>query len=408
MIPKAAAQSHVVSPLLRPRMPELDTVRGMAILGVLLYHGFYWSRALDRYTPAQRLFLKAMALGQYGVNLFFVLSGFLITGILIDSKAQPNYYKRFYVRRALRILPAYYGTLLLLVVFGMTTKSFLWMSLLYSSNLSLLFGIAMSYGVLWSLAIEEHFYLVWPAIVRKVNPGALLWAALCILVVSPMLRFLCSSVPLFAGHGQGGCSYYTWNCADGLALGALMAILVRRMNNDRRQLMRLSLLLSATGFLIGLAGIPFGIMTKMNAAGEALQWVPGNLEFAAMLGFLLLASSGRLAKYVVPRPLTFLGDISYGLYLYHLLFFHAYDWLARWTQIESRLHLTLWEQVWFKMIFSSSAAILFSYASRWYLEEPFLRMKEWLDSSAKSSQKQDRSGLSKHRLQPESETQISE
>lgn len=68
--------------LLRPHMPELDTIRGLAILGVLLYHGFYWTRDLRLYTPWQRHFLTLMAPGQFGVNLFFVLSGFLITGIL--------------------------------------------------------------------------------------------------------------------------------------------------------------------------------------------------------------------------------------------------------------------------------------------------------------------------------------
>src|ERR1700676_3441511 len=93
-------------PLLRPVMPELDAVRGIAILGVVVYHAFYWSRDLSLYSNLQRTFFSFTSAGQFGVPLFFVLSGFLITGILLDSRARPNYYKRFYLRRALRILPA--------------------------------------------------------------------------------------------------------------------------------------------------------------------------------------------------------------------------------------------------------------------------------------------------------------
>ena len=169
-------------------MPELDTIRGLAILGVLFYHGFYWSRDLRLYSPWQRHFLTLMAPGQFGVNLFFVLSGFLITGILLDSRNRPDYYGRFYFRRALRILPAYYLTLFLLVILKLTSFGFLLMSLAYSSNMSPLFGIALSYPVLWSLAVEEHFYLIWPMATRRMTPTKLLWTLGAILVLTPISR----------------------------------------------------------------------------------------------------------------------------------------------------------------------------------------------------------------------------
>src|SRR5277367_1474170 len=101
-------------PLLRSHMPELDALRGIAVIGVLFYHGLYWARDLTAYSPWQARLLELMSVGQFGVNLFFVLSGFLITGVLLDSTTRPDYFKRFYFRRALRILPAYYFTLLLL------------------------------------------------------------------------------------------------------------------------------------------------------------------------------------------------------------------------------------------------------------------------------------------------------
>src|SRR5277367_2162254 len=105
--------------ILRPIMPELDTVRGIAILMVFLFHSF------EDFTPSglsvpgwERLLLSAASLGWTGVNLFFVLSGFLITGILMDSANRPRYYSRFYSRRALRILPAYYLLIAVLVLLG--------------------------------------------------------------------------------------------------------------------------------------------------------------------------------------------------------------------------------------------------------------------------------------------------
>jgi peptidoglycan/LPS O-acetylase OafA/YrhL len=383
--PKQSGAPGGQSPLLRSHMPELDTIRGLAILGVIFYHGFYWAHDLAAYSPWQRLFLKAMSVGQYGVNLFFVLSGFLITGILLNTRDRRDYYKRFYLRRALRILPAYYLTLLILVIFGLTSKGFLLMSLLYSSNLSLLFGITMSYTVLWSLAVEEHFYLVWPTAVRKMSPRGLLVLAVSLMVLSPALRFCCSLLPAKFAAIVGGCSYYTWNCFDGLALGALMALLVRRMNDDRGKLVRFSLRLVGLGLLVALAGLPLGIKTRMSPVGEALQWVPWHLGLGGLLGIFVAVGSGKWKALVAPRILTFFGAISYGLYLYHLLFLFAYNWLVKRTGFEQNWNLSQWERTWMSMLVSSTAAILFSYLSRWYFEEPFLRLKDRWERPADSS-----------------------
>jgi len=266
--------------------------------------------------------------------------------------------------------------LLILVVFKVTSKGFLWMSLLYSSNLSLLFGITMSYAVLWSLAVEEHFYLVWPAAVRKCSPNGLMVLSVSLTVLSPALRFCCVLVPTIHAGFEGGCAYYTWNCADGLALGAVMALLIRRMNNDRGKLIRLSFLLIAIGFLIAGAGYPFGITTRMNPIGAALQAVPWHLGLAGLLGIFVVAGSGKWKAIVAPRILTFVGGISYGLYLYHLLVSFAYQWVARRTGFEQRWNMDLWQRTWLPFAISATAAILFSYVSRWYFEEPFLRLKD--------------------------------
>jgi len=380
--------------LLRPHMPELDAIRGLAILGVLIYHGLYWTRDFTEYPPWQRVILEAAGPGKFGVNFFFVLSGFLITGILVDAKERAGYYQQFYFRRALRILPAYYATLLILVVLGLTSRGFLFMSLLYSSNLSALFGIAMSYPVLWSLAVEEHFYFLWPAAAKNLSSKHLKWVAGFLVVLSPILRMLCHESAFGSLMPRAGCFYYTWNTADGLALGALVALLVREWNQDRKKLRNLSLTLFGVGLLIALGGLPFGIETRTTSVGEALQWVPWNFWFGGILGMFLLAGSGPYKNWVAPKVLVFFGQISYGLYLYHLFVFQFYRWIAKRTGFEEHLGLSLWMRTWSYMICGGLAAIALAYLSRKYFEEPFLRLKDrWTPKSAKQEIAHPRKGL---------------
>jgi|SRR5450755_4526833 peptidoglycan/LPS O-acetylase OafA/YrhL len=153
--------------LLRSRMPELDTIRGIAVLLVLFFHGFGFRYGVQGLSGLPKLFVAATLPGWMGVNLFFVLSGFLITGILLDSKFNRDYFRTFYVRRALRILPLYYAVLLLLAVLTRTgwgdrraSWAYLGLSFFYLSNITELFGVPSQYTVLWSLAVEEHFYLL--------------------------------------------------------------------------------------------------------------------------------------------------------------------------------------------------------------------------------------------------------
>jgi len=356
-------------------MPELDTIRGLAILGVLLYHGFYWARDLSVYSGWHRTFLMLMSPGVFGVNLFFVLSGFLITGILLHSRHRQDYFRRFYFRRALRILPPYYLILLLLVIFKMTSLGFLAVSLAFSSNMAALFGLSISYGVLWSLAVEEHFYLFWPSIVRRISETGLLWILGALLLFSPLSRLyyfrLALREPADAGYGS-----FTWNHLDGLALGAIVAILVRRPSWGRQQVLRLAVCLMFAGVLLTAIGYPFGILTRTTQAGIALQYVPWNLAGAALLCLFLWIGTSPWKAIVAPWPLTFLGKISYGLYLYHLLVFQGYQWIAVYIQFHERLRLSLWEQIWARMLLAGSAAILAAYVSRRYLEEPFLKFKD--------------------------------
>jgi peptidoglycan/LPS O-acetylase OafA/YrhL len=374
--PSADAGSSPAAGLLRPFMPELDTLRGIAVLGVLLLHGFYWQYAGFSFGRWADAFLKITQPGWLGVNLFFVLSGFLITGILLDSKNRPDYYRRFYTRRALRILPAYYLLLIFLWVLGSASGAFVGLSFIYLANITNFFGVACDYGPLWSLAVEEHFYILWPTVVRRITIRRLAWVSAAIVVGVPVLRAIA-----FGLGWTAGLAWYTWFVADGLAMGALLAI-VLRTPVTRGQVQRICGWILGAAVVLGIAGRPFGILTRDRLLGAALQWSIIHGFFAGVLLFFLLAGTGSLKRYVNVPILQFLGYISYGLYLDHLLAFRMYDRLGhRYLPqlIPTNGHFGL---VLLRFVLAGGGAIAVAYLSRKFFEERFLRLKDSLGSQA--------------------------
>src|SRR5271155_3100716 len=207
------------------KIPQLDAVRGIAVLLVLLHN-------TDVY-PALHLSLIA-ANGWMGVDLFFVLSGFLITGILIDTKQSDGYFKNFYARRCLRIWPLYYSALLFMfvivpllrpsevnTVFSARSSPW-WAYPLFLQNFLVPIPISATglLAVTWSLAVEEQFYLVWPLVVRFRSEAQLRKIALGVICISPLLRYYLSL------HGINIYSN-TFCRLDGLMAGALLALIVR-------------------------------------------------------------------------------------------------------------------------------------------------------------------------------------
>jgi peptidoglycan/LPS O-acetylase OafA/YrhL len=356
--------------LIRARMPELDALRGVAILGVIFLHGFYWQYSGLHFSRLQRLLLLATRPGWLGVNLFFVLSGFLITGILLDSRGQPGYYPRFYIRRARRILPAYYLLLIVLAALEQTSAAYLGLSSIYLANVTALFGVANDYGPLWSLAVEEHYYIVWPALVRRGNLRNVAILALGICLAEPLLR----AAAFQAGHA-GGIASYTWFVADGLAMGGVLAAVLRTaISRPRVQTGCALMLVIAAGAAV--IGAPFGILTRDHLLGAALQLTVINLAFAGMLLLALLLGTSAWHGYGDVSGLRFLGYISYGLYLVHLLVFRIYDKLSQlfWPQLlprDGRFGLVV-----LRFVCVLGLSVVLAYLSRRFFEERFLRMNE--------------------------------
>ena len=360
------------APLIRGHMPELDSVRGVAVLMVIFYHAFYWGMDLTRFPAVERHLLQVAWIGKLGVNLFFVLSGFLITGLLLNARSQPDYYRKFYIRRALRILPAYSATVLVLVATGVSLK-FIGLSVLYLSNLTPLFGVAIAYPVLWSLAVEEHFYFLWPMVVRNLSNRAVLAASAGMILASPLLRWITYQIES-SRHGwvSFGIFDYTWNSLDGLACGAFLAVWLREFAPDRKQFGRKLAGLLAVGMVL----LPFGILSRHTAEGAAMQVVPWHFLFVVVIGAAILAGS-RWGAAARSRLLEFFGEISYGLYLYHLLVFRGFEWLLdkriiRRAQIDPLLGLSI------RLLVCGGIAVGIAYLSRRYFEEPFLKLKSRL------------------------------
>jgi len=360
----------------------LDGLRGIAILLVIACH----VRLENTPIAFDRGMFSAFGFGVHGVDLFFVLSGFLITGILIDSKGSQGFFSTFYLRRTLRIFPLYYLYLilrLLLVpaivhhfhlpesplVTDQAHEGFFWF---YASNLidALHPNIVIEGGLfhLWSLAVEEQFYLFWPLLVFFLSTKAL--ARLCgvLIVVAFLMRlYLCS-----LGH-ENLASGLTLCRLDALAAGALIAIAVRSRQASLSAMRKVGwalLLPAATTIVVRMA--LSGWETHENWV--TTYGVTLAILCSAGVILLLLGASARTQALCNSKVLRRIGRYSYSMYVFHFVVFRALD--VRLT----RVHLpTLAGSVLPQQIFDfavvSAATFLVGMLTWYAFEMWFLRLK---------------------------------
>lgn len=214
------------------RLPALDGVRGMAVLVVVVHNAAWITGPSTQFST--KLFTAAAAGGWAGVQLFFVLSGLLITGILLDTRGRAGYFRSFYLRRTLRIFPLYYAVVVATVfvaaplatngLWAQQVRSEQWAYWLYVANWTQPFGHGIS-GLthLWSLAVEEQFYLLWPLLVWWLGARGIGRLALAVVLVGPAIRYGLRA----AGLPPGAAYEFTIARWDALAIGALLAVWVR-------------------------------------------------------------------------------------------------------------------------------------------------------------------------------------
>ena len=352
------------------KMPGLDVLRGLAIVMVLVCHGLDPSSGTvfrDYHSPLMSLVEWITASGRFGVHLFFVLSGFLITGILVDSRGTADFYRNFYLRRVLRIVPAYVALLAVLLGGRFITWRYVAISLLYLCNMpGLLRGIP-EYGPLWSLSVEEQFYLVWPFVVRRLSLRGLAIVSVLVVAFTPALRFAL----LYGPPVLHDLEKKTWVVGDFFAAGALIA-LAMRSSHLRPRLARIAAGCIAAGVaLFVLAWFP-AAFTGSTADRFRLAFAlePVLLLFSGLI--LFAALQPRLAHGPVARPLLFLGKISYGLYLCHQLVFALVYSHWPFPPIPA---VGPYPQLIPRFLVASALSIAVATLSRNTLEEFFLRLK---------------------------------
>jgi peptidoglycan/LPS O-acetylase OafA/YrhL len=307
-------------------MPVLDGLRGLAIALVLAHNvGVAQGQAP---TALEKLLYLLHVPGWIGVHLFFVLSGFLITGILLDSKrrlATGEYFRSFYVRRTLRIFPLYYATLL--IAFFVAPRVFpsivasvpgslqVWYWT-YLSNWVNPYGLEVPYlSHFWSLAAEEQFYLVWPLVVLLTSPRRLAWLCAGLAVVALGVRGW-----LFAHHAPMLAPYQlTVARMDALVLGSAAALAARTPAVMEKFLPYLGRGLAACGAVL-LALVPF---SHGFLAHTPVMQLAGHSVLAVFFTLLLVfAVNGELGQTRVARALShpllrWLGRYSYAIYVIH-------------------------------------------------------------------------------------------
>jgi peptidoglycan/LPS O-acetylase OafA/YrhL len=292
-------------------IPELQGLRGIAVLAVVVYHC---------HPRLEGTWIHYASLwGWAGVNLFFVLSGFLITSILLESRQRPRYFRNFYGRRALRIWPVY--VLVLVVVYlnapwfigptiGQAVKAAPWLAYIFFVQNLFHLALPSAIGPTWSLAIEEQYYFLWAPMVRFLRRPWMLAATLgAALIASPLIRF---------ANFQWMTPTNTLIHLDGIAWGSLLAIGLHTLAISRR-----------AWLLMGLAALVVGIWAAATIAGGT-SFLDSALAVAfagAVLASIASTGARNPVNAVLRRgPLSFYGRISYGLYMIHICVFIYFGW----------------------------------------------------------------------------------
>jgi peptidoglycan/LPS O-acetylase OafA/YrhL len=388
-VPAGPGASGPGNPAFGGHLRALDGVRGLAILVVLLFH---FVAPTNPTSTTDRAIAWLFSYGALGVDLFFVLSGFLITGILYDSRNDPAFFRNFYMRRLLRIFPLYYAVLV--VVFFVVPaipafhgteiaglrehQAWAW---LYGVNIYLAIhnGWVLSYiEHFWSLAVEEHFYLVWPFVVwlLAANRRALLAFSLFVAAASFAGRVAASV------HGVSPIvtTVLTPFQLDALAIGGFLAVYLRHPDAAaaaRRAI--LPLVLAGIALLL----LQFAIR-HFTATGDgvlALRSGAFHLMFAALLlKALASAPASSWGRIFGSRPLGTLGKYSYGLYVYHHFF--SYYFVSHGTDLA--LAAAIGSHVAALALLAAggiSASMGIAWLSYEFFEKPFLRLKRFWPSA---------------------------
>jgi len=296
-------------------MPQLDALRAFAALAVLVAH-------FSRFTSNLHTLTRLIDLGGLGVRLFFVLSGFLITGILLRSKryCEDHHipilraFRQFYARRVLRIFPLFYLVLGMAAIINIppVRQTFAWHAAYLTNFYMFLHGWEGATNHFWSLAVEEQFYLVWPWVIFLVSRRRLYGAILVMIGVGPLFR-------LFFGLATGNVAtvILPLSCLDTLGVGALLALRKDHISGQQSR----EYPFGKAGLWVGFAALGAFILLRAMHQGTWVGYTLFDLGTALLGSWVVLRAStgfrGSIGRLLEIKPLVYLGTISYGIYVYH-------------------------------------------------------------------------------------------
>jgi peptidoglycan/LPS O-acetylase OafA/YrhL len=349
-------------------LPQLDGIRAIAVTLVLLVHCVM----VPDHGLAAWILRNVLSNGWIGVDLFFALSGYLITSILLRARTRPHYFRNFYARRFLRIFPPYYAVIAVLAVaaawlpFGPLRPA--WPYLTYTSNLYLVFAHWewRPLGHTWSLAIEEQFYLCYPILVlwlTKARLRQLLWI---VIAASPLVRVIMNAMTFPAAS-----AFTTFCRLDVLAMGAVLAIEFDGLTEiSDRAAHRLRLIF---GGLLFASALLF-VTKQLDAKTVFFNGVSLTIIEATAAMFICVAVAAPIP--ILDRMLRLpaavgMGRISYGIYLYHYPIVRIVE-----RQAKARMADT-WPRTAVIASMSVGLTIVVSVLSWFVLERPVLRLKKW-------------------------------
>jgi len=347
--------------------PQLDALRAIAVMLVIVEHFSF-----DGIIEIQVFNLGL--LGLLGVLLFFVLSGYLITGILLRSRQTlvRKAVQRFYIRRTLRIFPIYYLTLLVLMIIGMPSVIlYVGWHALYLSNILFVQNphVAASIAHLWTLSVEEQFYLIWPWLILLVPYRHVHRLILCAIVIGICWKAVVMNT--IGDHLAGALTVFT--CLDSLAVGAWLAFVEQDETLGSREHCILRTLLFAGSAIVLMQA---GLLVTNSGRGLVLltSYIGPSLIFAWLVGRAAQGFKGWVGAILEWRPALYLGKISYGIYLYHYFMPRVVTYGLASFGIEQ-------PGILFVGILAFTLTVLTATASWYLLERPVSRLKEKLSPS---------------------------
>ncbi len=312
-------------------LPALDGVRGLAVLIVIVHNAGWIAGSSEQFII--KLFTAITAMGWTGVSLFFALSGLLITGILLDSRGHNGFFRSFYLRRTLRIFPLYYAFVAGIVFvaaplawsaeWAADVRTGQWPYWLYVSNWTQPFKIDV-YGMthLWSLAVEEQFYLIWPLLAYALGRRGLAKLAVAMIVTAPIIRYglRAGGLPIDATY------FFTFARWDALAAGALLAAMIR---DDRERAWVVAWRGKLTLALVAALGVLVVVQRGFHSDDLPITVIGQSIVVGLSTCLLAYAvDEGPRAVRVIQsllswRGLRTLGKYSYAMYVFHFPIHHA-------------------------------------------------------------------------------------